>query len=244
MNCLHRISLLLLVTLQLQIQYCWSYVSPAIKEQWKRENYNVEKSLTHIEESAEEGQPLEELYGAVRFLDRNAHKFWNTDETKRDMFEKAKGCWELRLAYEDSRTEEFYPYPDFRDFAMAFTMIDDHYFGKGIAQNPSFCFVAMGGPATFSLRKRQLFMDYQDFFISGRQVPDWDLSFFMRGYAREWISTDKKKPPLAFTIIGVNEKVLVVRGSKTGGMAIFRRIKDDMRQAAYGSDWDGGGKQE
>lgn len=43
-----------------------------------------------------------------------------------------------------------------------------------------------------------------------------------------------KRPPLAFTLVGANDKVLIVRGSKTGGMAIFRKIKQDMRPAAYG----------
>ena len=66
-------------------------------------------------------------------------------------------------------------------------------------------------------------------------MPDWDLSYFMRGYARNWYAIERKRPPLAFTLIGVTDKILVVRGSKTGGMAIFRRIKGDMSNAAYGS---------
>lgn len=56
----------------------------------------------------------------------------------------------------------------------------------------------------------------------------------MRGYARNWDAIERNRPPLAFTLIGVTEKILVVRGSKTGGMAIFRRINGDMREAAYG----------
>jgi hypothetical protein len=61
------------------------------------------------------------------------------------------------------------------------------------------------------------------------------LSYFMRGYARNWYERTRKRPPLAFTLIGATDKVLVVRGSKTGGMAIFRRIEEDMRAASYGS---------
>lgn len=70
-------------------------------------------------------------------------------------------------------------------------------------------------------------MNYKDFYISGRAVPDWDLSYFMKGYARNWYDQRKTRPPLAFTLIAVSDKVLVVRGSKTGGMAIFRRIEED-----------------
>ena len=56
----------------------------------------------------------------------------------------------------------------------------------------------------------------------------------MRGYARNWYAIERNRPPLAFTIIGVTDNVLVVRGSKTGGMAIFRRVETDMRDAAFG----------
>jgi len=66
-------------------------------------------------------------------------------------------------------------------------------------------------------------------------MPEWDLSFFMRGYARNWYSIERKRPPLAFTIIAVDDNILVVRGSKTGGMAVFRRLPQDMRVTSYGS---------
>ena len=98
----------------------------------------------------------------------------------------------------------------------------------------------MGGPSKINKRTKQLYMDYQDFYINGRPMPDWDLSYFMRGYARNWYAIERKRPPLAFTLIGVTDKCLVVRGSKTGGMAIFRRIDGDMSTAAYGmagSNW-------
>ena len=56
----------------------------------------------------------------------------------------------------------------------------------------------------------------------------------MRGYARNWYESTRKRPPLAFTLIGANDNVLIVRGSKTGGMAIFLRMKEDMTGPAYG----------
>jgi len=219
---------------------CWGYVSQEVQHRWKQEGYTVDQAMKTIEEAAELGERLSdaergELYNAVRFIDRDAHKIYSAQADRMALWEKSQGSWELRLAYEDSRSQHFFPYPDFRDYAMAFTMIEPHYFGKGIARDPSFCFVAMGGPASFNARTRQLLMNYVDFYISGGQVPDWDLSYFMRGYARNWYEDRRKRPPLAFTLIGASEKSLVVRGSKTGGMAIFRRIEDDMRPAAYGN---------
>lgn len=75
---------------------------------------------------------------------------------------------------------------------MAYVCIEKEYFGKGIAQNPFFSFVALGGPALFVEKKRQLYMDYEDFYISGNLLPDWDLSYFMRGYARNWYDNRRK----------------------------------------------------
>jgi hypothetical protein len=215
---------------------CIAFVPQAMKEKWAKEGMNLDKALKTIEGCSERRDTEgDELYSAVRYIDRNAHLFYSTPEEKRALFEKSLGSWELRMAYEDSKSQVFFPYPDFREFAMAFVNIEKEYFGKGIAQNPYFCFVAMGGPAAFNERTRQLYMNYEDFYISGRLVPDWDLSYFMRGYARNWYESTRKRPPLAFTLIGVTDKVLIVRGSKTGGMAIFRKIGEDMRQASYGS---------
>jgi len=219
---------------------CSAYVPQEIKARWKKEGYSLDQAMKTIEEAAEAGEDNSnnELYYAVRYVDRHAHLLYKDSGVKEDLFQKAHGSWELRLAYEEPHNMNFIPYPDFRDYAMAFVMVEDDYFGKGIAQNPFFCFVAMGGPAGFNLRTRQLYMDYEDFYISGQQTPEWDMSYFTRGYAQEWMENRKKKgrPPLAFTLIAASDKAMCVRGSKTGGMAIFRRLEEDMRPVAYGAD--------
>jgi len=227
-------SLFCLLPLALLGQRSSGYVPQAMQEKWKKEGRNLEKATKAIEECAEKGDGSEELYSAVRFIDRNAHKLYSDPKEREALWQRTKGCWELRLAYDDARNQEFFPYPDFRDFAMAYIMVEDDYFGKGIAKSPAFSFVAMGGPSHVDVRKRQVFMDYEDFYISGNCVPDWDLSYFMRGYARNWYSKERKRPPLAFTMICASDNALLVRGSKTGGMAIFRRLQEEMQPASYG----------
>jgi len=202
-------------------------------ESWKRGEYSMDQAIAKIEERAEAGEPDEELNNAVRYVDRHAHKLYSRDD-KDELWKKAQGSWELRLGAESGQARRFVVYPDFRALAMAYVTVEEDYFGKGIAQNPEFVYVAMGGPSKWNPRTRQFFMNYEDFFLNGRHVPDWDLSYFMRGYARNWYSSKRVRPPLAFTIIACNDKVLVVRGSKTGGMAIFRRIPQDMTVPAYG----------
>ena len=227
------------VSLLLTAIECRAYVPPEIKQKWKDEGYDMVQALETIEKLAPmRNENDSELYYAVRFIDRNGHLFYKSDEDRAELWDLANGSWELVMGYEDPRKDlQFIPYPDFRDFAMAYIIIDtdDNYFGKGIASSPDFSFVSMGGPSKVNERTRQLYMDYQDFYLSGRQMPEWDLSYFMRGYARNWYSIERNRPPLAFTLIGVTDRILVVRGSKTGGMAIFRRVKEDMRQVSYGS---------
>jgi len=115
---------------------------------------------------------------------------------------------------------------------MAFISIDDDYFGKGIAPNTDFCFVSLGGPSTRNVKRRQIFMEYEDYYISGNTVPGWDLSYYLRGYQNNWAAKPESRPPLGFTVIACTDKAMVVRGSKTGGIALFRRVKGDMRPVA------------
>jgi hypothetical protein len=78
----------------------------------------------------------------------------------------------------------------------------------------------------------------------GQQVPGWDLSYYLRGWKRgnqpesfggTVSEAEKKRPILAFTVVFATDKAMAVRGSKTGGVAIFRKIKEDMTHVAYGS---------
>lgn len=69
----------------------------------------------------------------------------------------------------------------------------------------------------------------------GRQVPGWDLSYYVRGYERNWYPAERKRPKLAFTVVFATDKAMAVRGSKTGGAAIFRKIPEDMSEVAYGT---------
>jgi hypothetical protein len=228
------LSLQLLLTF-VHLQVCHGYVSPEIKVRWA-ENYDKSDALKTIDECVEDGYENDDLYGAVKFMDRFANiKHYPDLKSRQELWEKAKGSWELRLALSSDKDMEFYPHPEFRNFAMAFICIDDDYFGKGIAPSTDFCFVSLAGPSEQDVKRRQVFMEYEDYYINGNQVPGWDLSYFMRGNSRKWVASERKRPALAFTIVAATDTSLVVRGSKTGGIALFRRLPEDMQPAAYGS---------
>jgi hypothetical protein len=108
------------------------------------------------------------MFCAVKFLDRFANQHYETQEEREELLKRANGSWELRLAANSDKDEEFYPHPEFCAFATAFTTVTDDYFGKGIGtKDNGFCFVALGGPSTRNIDRRQVFMDYEDYFING-----------------------------------------------------------------------------
>ncbi|KAL3906642.1 MAG: hypothetical protein SGILL_009187 [Bacillariaceae sp.] len=217
-----------------------AFVPPEIRQRWKDTGYSYDDAVATIEHCAETGANTvenKELFWAVKFIDRFANSNIYTDMDQRQaLMDRSNGSWELRLACNSDKDEEFYPHPEFRSLATAFSCITEDYFGKGIStKDNGFCFVALGGPSDRNVKRRQVFMEYDDYFINGNQVPGWDLSYYIRGYQRNWYPAERNRPRLGFTVICTTDKVMVVRGSKTGGMAIFRKINEDMGPVAFGS---------
>jgi hypothetical protein len=152
-----------------------AYVPPEIRQMWKDPSYTMEKAVSLMEEYAEKGQNTlddpTKLWWAFKYVDRNANTLYPTIEDRNQLMERCHGSWELRLACNSDRDEEFYPHPEFRSFAMAISMIQPDYFGKGITSNDKgFCFVALGGPSERDVQRRQVFMDYEDYYINVSEV--------------------------------------------------------------------------
>jgi hypothetical protein len=151
-----------------------AFVPPEIKERWKN-GYKMDDAIALVEACAESGKNTKskkELWWAVKYLDRFAGRyFYQTLEERQELMDRTNGSWELRLACNSDRDERFYPHPEFRAFAKAFSTVSDDYFGKGIStKDNGFCFVALGGPSTRIVKRRQVFMTYEDYFINGQQV--------------------------------------------------------------------------
>lgn len=125
----------------------------------------MDDAIVTIEDCATAGKATEaktELFWAVKFIDRYANKLYDTTEKRKELLDRSNGSWELRLALNSDKDLDFYPHPEFRALAMAFTTVSDSYFGKGIATNDKgFCFVALAGPSTRHVARRQVFMNYE-----------------------------------------------------------------------------------
>ena len=71
-------------------------VPKEMQEKWVTENFTIDKALKIIEKHAKSREDSEELYSAVRFIDRNAHKLYS-EEDRKALYERSKGSWEVRL---------------------------------------------------------------------------------------------------------------------------------------------------
>ena len=70
------------------------------------------------------GQPSEDLYDSVRYIDKKAFKLYPTDEAKSELWNRAHGSWKLQLAT-GGPSNTFKNVPIF-----AFAMIDEHKLRK------------------------------------------------------------------------------------------------------------------
>lgn len=148
-----------------------AYVPPEVRKRWVDTDYSMDQAVTAMEECAAKAknskQDLEELWWAFKYVDRNANTLYPTLEDRKALMDRCNGSWELRLACNSDKDESFYPHPEFRNLAMAFSTVKEDYFGKGIGTlDKGFCFVALGGPSTRDYQRRQVFMNYEDYFIN------------------------------------------------------------------------------
>lgn len=169
----------------------------------------------------------DELYDAVRFIDKNAFKIYPTLEDKQELWDNAYGSWKLQLATGGGKNTSFKPVPIF-----AFAMIDEMNFGNGVGFNENNIILSLLGPHIFNEKQRRMFIVIDDMYVlGGRKVTEFLPSFFKEGMGLGKKPEDFKKPP-AFTYIGVSDKSLIARGG-TGGIAIWSRLDKDIRVAAY-----------
>mmetsp|Transcript_30693 Transcript_30693/g.45432 ORF Transcript_30693/g.45432 Transcript_30693/m.45432 type:complete len:237 (+) Transcript_30693:55-765(+) len=182
-----------------------------------------------INECSTSGTPSEELFDAVRFIDRNSLKIYPDEEHKQALWDEAHGSWKLQMATGGGKFKQFKKVPIF-----AFAMVDDLNFGNGVGWNEDNIILSLLGPHVFSTRKRQMVITIDDLFLFAA-----NCSYLVPGFIRDGMGLGKgpqdfKGRPPAFVFIGASDKALIARGG-TGGIAIWTRLSKDIRPAAYGS---------
>jgi hypothetical protein len=191
------------------------------------------KSFQTIDLCAAAGVPSDDLYDAVRYIDRNASKLYPDESAKKEMWERAYGSWKLQLATgPPSRggTTPFKPVPIF-----AYAMIDENNFGNGVGLNQDTIILSLLGNHYFNVKKRVMGIGIDDMFLFSNKVTQFVPGFMGLKKKPADFSGKKGSRMPAFTIIGSSEKSLIARGG-SGGIAIWTRLEKDIRPAAYGME--------
>ena len=187
-------------------------------------------ALQIIDQCSVSGQTHDDLYDAVRFIDKNAFKIYPNEAEKARLWETARGSWRLQLATGGGKYTTFKSIPS---WLFTFAMIDEENFGNGVGLFSSDNIVlSLLGPHISNIKQRRMFITIDDMYVMGGNRVTSNLPDFIRdgmGIGKQ--PKDFRKPP-AFTFIGASDKSLIARGG-TGGIAIWTRLQDDIRPNAY-----------
>ena len=190
-----------------------------------------EEAFQVIDQCALTGEPSNDLYDSVRFIDKNAMKIYPTEQEKQDLWDEAHGSWKLQLATGGGKFTTFKKVPIF-----AFAMIDKENFGNGVGWNQDNIILSLLGPHFFNAKRRQMVITIDGMYIGANQVTKFIPSFVKDGMGLGKRPGDYQKPqrPPAFTMIGASNNSLIARGG-SGGIAIWTRLEKDVRPVAYGA---------
>ena len=195
---------------------------------------SYEEAMSIIDQCSRTSSPSDELYSAVRYIDRNANKVvYPTIESKEQMWEKAYGSWKLVLATGGGKYTTFKPVPIF-----AYARIDESTFGNGVGLNENVIFLSLLGPHVFEARRRQMQICIDDIFLFSRNVTNMMPDFLtdkidLKKRPKDFSGKKGDRIP-AFTFIASSDSSLVARGG-SGGIAIWTRLENDIKAAAYNS---------
>jgi len=188
-------------------------------------------SFDVIDRCAASGEPSDDLYDCVRYIDRNALKLYPDESAKNELWDRAHGSWKLQLATGGGRYTTFKPVPIF-----AYAMIDEQCFGNGIGFNEDKIILSLLGPHYFNAKRRQMGIGIDEMYLFSNEVTQFVPEFMSKGMGlgktpEDYAATKSRMP--TFTMIGASDKSLIARGG-SGGIAIWTRLENDIRPAAYG----------
>jgi hypothetical protein len=189
-------------------------------------------AISTIDQASLSTAPSDNLYDAVRVIDKNALQIYPDEESKQELWNRAYGSWKLVLATGGGKYRTFKKVPIF-----AFAMLDENNFGNGVGLNEEKILLSLLGPHELITKRRQMIINIDDVFLGSIKVTNNVPGFLSNGMGLGKRPIDYKKAggrPPAFTFIAASEISLVARGG-SGGFAIWTRLENDIRPAAYSS---------
>lgn len=208
-----------------------------------------DEALQTINNCAETGQLSPALDEAVRFLEVNSYRIYPKIDPSHveDLWEKAQGSWELTATTGSYKNRSFHPTPAFLPFSFA--LIDGSHFGNGIGLDKKRIGLAFLHHAHFHAAHRKMTVTHPDLYLGGHRIsfPDFLRPMVLRMVESE--NPNDAVPPAAksgqkkeeqqhkdvprFVLIAASEKALIARGNQSGGLALWTRLSQDVRPAAY-----------
>jgi hypothetical protein len=192
-------------------------------------------AMSIIDASSKSGTPSDDLYDAVKIIDRNARYVYPDEESKEDLWKRAYGSWKLVFATGGGKSKTFKPLPIF-----AFAMLDEENFGNGVGINENMILLSLLGPHELITKRRMMMINIDDVFLASKKVTDNVPKFLGEGiglgkrpidYKNNGSGSGSGRAP-AFVFLAASETSLVARGG-TGGIAIWTRLEKDIRPSAY-----------
>jgi hypothetical protein len=223
-------------------RYCYGFSTssstPINRSSIKRDDITItskeyKDAMSTIDVASKSATPSDDLYDAVRVIDRNTLKIYSNNESKEELWKRSYGSWKLVLATGGGKFRTFKKVPIF-----AFAMLDEINFGNGIGLNENLILLSLLGPHELITKIRQMIINIDDIYIGSRNITNIVPKFIGDGMALKKRPIDYKKEkgsssrPPAFTFIAASDTSLVARGG-TGGIAIWTRLEKDIRPAAY-----------
>lgn len=193
-----------------------------------------EEAIQIIDECAFQEAPSDQLYQAVRLVEKNANKFYPSKLDKQALWDRAQGNFKLVLSTGNAKTKAFHP-PNYI-FAFSYAMIRDGYFGNGFGPNEDNVWVSILQKTYVNMKIRQMVVTVKDIYLGGNKATDKIPQFFKKainlGMTPQHFEEESKRPP-AFCILAATEHALVARGNQSGSLAIWKRFPKDIRTSAY-----------
>lgn len=219
----------ILLTCLLYLTYCEGFSATSNRVGITITGPEYAKAISTIDQASVSSTPSEDLYDAVRVIDRNSLKIYPDDESKEALWKRAFGSWKLVLATGGGRNKTFKKVPIF-----AFAMLDENNFGNGVGLNESIILLSLLGPHELT-KRRQMIINIDDVFIGSNKVTNIVPEFLSEGMGAGKRPIDYKnsgRRPPAFTFIAASEKSLVARGG-SGGIQGFTRMTERRNESMF-----------
>jgi hypothetical protein len=187
-----------------------------------------EEACRIINECAISGEPNDELFNAVHFMEHNSYKTYSDPQSQQALWDIAQGSWKLQLSTGSSHAFSFHKPPKFLPFSFA--VIDKDNFGNGVGRNEQTIWISLLHKHYYNSKQRRLVVMPQDVYLFGNRMTQFLPGF--KGKSPDDYTNEDETPP-TFVLIGCTEHALIARGNQSGGMAIWTRLPKDIRPVAY-----------